>query len=364
MHFSRFHKGLFLFFLLCFSFQLPLFSQGLTALQKREKFIACAQRYMGVPYKYGGTTSSGMDCSGFVYTSAKDSGVVSLPRTVASIYSAISLISDSEREAGDLVFFKTTGSSVSHIGIYLGNGKFIHCASEGSKTGVIISTLQESYWKRTYCGAGRAIQAAYIADSGTGSSSKTTETKTVAGAKKTSSGSSVFESCNSSGHKRSSIFVIDASAFVSWTFFNSHGINWEITDLTLQGELRTDCWKINPGFMIRGNFLNQYAQPVLIDLCAVINITDYFSVYSGVVFTESLPLLRSSSDYAQYPVYPGIFGISARTPSFSVFGYRLSLKQDISWTNVKSLNGTILSFKEKIANGINFSTGLCLTLPL
>lgn len=377
MHFSRFFKGLFITFLLCFIFQLPLFSQTLTALQKREKFISCAQRYLGVPYKYGGTTAGGMDCSGFVYASAIDSGVLTLPRTVASMYSAVSLISDSAREKGDLVFFKTTGSSVSHVGIYLGDGKFIHCASEGSKTGVITSTLQESYWKRTYCGSGRAIQAAYIADSGKTSGSTTSGTSTSGSSKKpasggtsvsakktSSSGTSIFESCSSTSHKRASIFVIDAGAFISWSFFNAYGIKWEVTDLTVQAALRTDCWKINPGLMVRANFLNQYAQPLLIDLCALVTISDYFSFYGGVVFSQSQPRLRSSYDYAEYPVFPGIFGLSVQTPHFSVFGYKISLRQDISWTNVNSASGYPLSFKEKFADGINFSTGLCLTLPL
>jgi probable lipoprotein NlpC len=118
-----------------------------------------AANYIGTPYRYGGISSSGMDCSGFIYAAFQNALKVSIPRTVSSLYSWVETINTADLEPGDLVFFNTTGS-VSHCGIYAGKERFIHSASDGPRTGVILSSLNESYWKRTYIGAGRAITKA------------------------------------------------------------------------------------------------------------------------------------------------------------------------------------------------------------
>jgi hypothetical protein len=99
-----------------------------------------------------------MDCSGLVYQAALDGPGISLPRTVSSLASRATRIRDAAREPGDLLFFNTTGR-LSHVGIYLGGGTFVHAASDGPRTGVIISDLSEEYWKRTYSFAGRVLNA-------------------------------------------------------------------------------------------------------------------------------------------------------------------------------------------------------------
>jgi probable lipoprotein NlpC len=115
-----------------------------------------AKKYLGVPYRYGGTSAKGLDCSGLISLVFKNSINVSAPRTVRDLYPWTERIDTEDLQPGDLVFFNTTGG-ISHVGFYAGDGKFIHSASEGPRTGVIISSLDESYWKRTYFGAGRAI---------------------------------------------------------------------------------------------------------------------------------------------------------------------------------------------------------------
>ncbi len=122
----------------------------------RLRLIKEAEKYLGVPYHYGGMTSGGMDCSGLVYLAFKDTMNVSIPRTVETLYPWVEKIDTADLQAGDLVFFNTTGT-VSHVGIYAGNGRFIHSASAGPRTGVTFSSLDEYYWKRTYIGAGRAV---------------------------------------------------------------------------------------------------------------------------------------------------------------------------------------------------------------
>jgi probable lipoprotein NlpC len=82
---------------------------------------------------------------------------ISIPRTSESIYSWAARIETAELQPGDLVFFVTAGTRVSHVGIYTGAGRFIHSASAGPSTGVIYSRLDEAYWGRTFLSAGRVL---------------------------------------------------------------------------------------------------------------------------------------------------------------------------------------------------------------
>ncbi|MDR0730341.1 MAG: C40 family peptidase, partial [Treponema sp.] len=126
-------------------------------LEARNKLLAAADTYRGTPYRYGGLDRNGLDCSGLIYASFKDSFAVSVPRTTSALYSWTEKIGEDSLQPGDLVFFITTGSGISHAGIYAGEGRFIHSASAGPKTGVIYSSLDESYWRKTFAGAGRAL---------------------------------------------------------------------------------------------------------------------------------------------------------------------------------------------------------------
>ncbi|WCK55884.1 C40 family peptidase [Aneurinibacillus sp. Ricciae_BoGa-3] len=116
--------------------------------------ISSAKTLMGTPYVFGGTSTSGFDCSGFIdYIFKKQH--VSLPRTADGIYQQGKSVSRSSLRPGDLVFFKTSRSSahISHTGMYIGNGKFIHAATS---KGVSISDLNDQYyWGSRYAGAKR-----------------------------------------------------------------------------------------------------------------------------------------------------------------------------------------------------------------
>jgi hypothetical protein len=125
----------------------------------RSAVVARAYGYRGSPYVSGGVDSSGFDCSGLVFRVYKDALGESLPRTVRALYSYSERIDRDDLEPGDLVFFDTTGS-LSHVGIFSGEGRFVHAASEGRETGVIESALAEDYWTRTYAGAGRLLPPA------------------------------------------------------------------------------------------------------------------------------------------------------------------------------------------------------------
>ena len=118
-----------------------------------ESIIATAKQYIGVPYVWGGSTPSGFDCSGYVQYVFRLHGI-NLPRTSKEQYTVGSWISKANLKPGDLVYFNTDGSGVSHLGIYIGNNQFIH--SSTSK-GVTITSLDNSYWAARYYGARRVL---------------------------------------------------------------------------------------------------------------------------------------------------------------------------------------------------------------
>ncbi|MFA6504983.1 MAG: NlpC/P60 family protein [Treponemataceae bacterium] len=125
----------------------------------RQKIADAAEAYLGVPYRFGGLDRSGLDCSGLVFLSMRDAVGARVPRTVRQLSSWTDPVDRLSLQSGDLVYFNTTGP-LAHVGIYLGDNQFIHSASDGSKTGVIVSSLNESYWRRAYAGAGRIVPPA------------------------------------------------------------------------------------------------------------------------------------------------------------------------------------------------------------
>lgn len=117
------------------------------------QILAKAQQYLGAPYVYGGASPSGFDCSGFVYYVLKELGY-SPYRTPADQYKMGTAVSKSNLQPGDIVFFANTyASGISHVGIYAGDGQFIHAPN--SRSVVSYSSLTSGYWSDHYYGARR-----------------------------------------------------------------------------------------------------------------------------------------------------------------------------------------------------------------
>lgn len=123
-----------------------------------DKLLEVAYSKLGSPYKLGGTSSSGFDCSGFVQYTYKNALNIDIPRVSSSQSRAGTQVSRDELQPGDIVYFDTTGgrSKVTHVGIYISNDEFIH-ASSGRIRQVVVSSLNERHYKNGYLGATRII---------------------------------------------------------------------------------------------------------------------------------------------------------------------------------------------------------------
>jgi lipoprotein Spr len=118
---------------------------------RNTKMFEFIDEWYGTPYRLGGSTKKGIDCSAF--TQFLFAGVygLSIPRTAREQYGLTNRISRTELKEGDLIFFNTRGS-ISHVGVYLQNKKFVHASTSG---GVMISDIFDEYWARKFVGVGR-----------------------------------------------------------------------------------------------------------------------------------------------------------------------------------------------------------------
>lgn len=117
-----------------------------------ESLLETVDDWYGVRYRTGGVTKKGVDCSGFTVAVYAALYGLAIPRVSREQYRVSEKISTTELEEGDLVFFNTNGRGVSHVGVYLGNSKFIHASVS---RGVMVNSLYESYYVKRFYGAGR-----------------------------------------------------------------------------------------------------------------------------------------------------------------------------------------------------------------
>ncbi|KAI5914344.1 C40 family peptidase [Thauera sp. 2A1] len=124
--------------------------------QAAGELVDQAMSYLGIRYRFGGTSpETGLDCSGLVLNVFRNAIGLDLPRTAAEMSRVGENISRQELKPGDLVFFNTMRRAFSHVGIYLGDGQFVHAPSSGGK--VRIENLGNSYWAARFNGARRLV---------------------------------------------------------------------------------------------------------------------------------------------------------------------------------------------------------------
>lgn len=153
--------------------ELPI--PSLSPSKTRDAILRSADRLIGTPYVFGGESAKGIDCSGYVFLVFRQATGHAVPRTVATLGPWVLMIPRQELKPGDLVFFEldkpvarnnagaalspSIASAADHVGIYVGEGQFLHAASAGSRTGVIRNSLAEPAWSKRFLFAGRIVSA-------------------------------------------------------------------------------------------------------------------------------------------------------------------------------------------------------------
>ncbi|MEO7386084.1 MAG: C40 family peptidase [Gammaproteobacteria bacterium] len=123
--------------------------------QLRAQVVFTAMQMVGVPYRWGGSSPDGFDCSGLVQFAYSNAGL-RLPRTAAEQLEASTPVPLETARAGDLLFFRD-GSRTSHVAIYLGAGRFVHAPSTGNR--VSLDSFGNAYWRMHFARAGRVATA-------------------------------------------------------------------------------------------------------------------------------------------------------------------------------------------------------------
>jgi cell wall-associated NlpC family hydrolase len=121
----------------------------------RSAIVSSAEAMIGRPYRYGGSTPAGFDCSGLVHYTYTRAGVVGLPRTASALEDHARPIGLDELRPADLLFFRLDGRKAQHVGIYAGEGEFIHAPSRGGRVERV--SFEHDYWADRLDRAGRLL---------------------------------------------------------------------------------------------------------------------------------------------------------------------------------------------------------------
>lgn len=352
-------RVLFLLLLLFSVCSLKLCAEDITPAQAqvaREKFVAESKKYVGCPYVLGAVGPDSFDCSGLIYYVARESVGIQLPRTAKAIYSYCRIVPDRSREVGDLVFFKTNSTgNISHVGIYIGNGQFISAISDGENTGVIISSLNQTYWKSKYVGTGQFLK------SGTGSEEKVEEAIAQDAKEKEKHPRQVHASRSGTDFTRNVIF--DATSNIGWSLIAPNSFMFRFRAVDLQVNARYKKWFLEPGISL-GTRINFSQDVFQIPILFTATMSEYVRVYAGPVISFSNAHLVTTDETIKASVFPGTIGVTFSTPSFSIKEAKVQFVQDVSYSVFNQTDNAALNFLDSVSAGLIMFTGVRVSLPL
>jgi probable lipoprotein NlpC len=317
--------------------------KGEEAVKARFGLIQAAEAYLGTPYRYAGADKRGLDCSGLVYLSFRDALSVAVPRTTGGLYDWAETIETSSLRPGDLLFFITGGGGIiSHVGIYAGNNRFIHAASEGPVTGVIYSSLAEAYWKRCYASAGRALpwddeaekvlaEGAFLGRPSAENPPDVNGERAAARVLNRSEGGS-GDGANVNWSESGGVFTGFGLAFNFGGFFSGspsvfRGLSFQ-AKIGYKG-LFTDSFQIalevRPGW---DRTLDIFRLPLTLNLG-----TDVFQVFAGPGFTVGDPALDAGKGREYHPAFAFLaeLGVAGALPPVGIGPGALSFFGEIAW---------------------------------
>lgn len=341
----------------------------------REAFVAEAKTHVGAPYVYGAVGPNSFDCSGLIYYCARQSVQIQLPRTAKAIYNYCKIVPDKDREIGDLLFFKTTGSDViSHVGIYIGNNQFISAISDGPNTGVIVSSLRQDYWKPKYVCTGKFLKSGIQpseeneqkSDMEGGSKDQQRKDKlkqeSTKSAEKTAAVYKGSSFRNLDGSVAQNV-IFDCAAFFDWSLLAPEEIMFRFRGVDIQAGIRYAKWILEPGIDLAFR-INTSQKMFQVPVLFTATINDYFKFYAGPVISFSHGCLVGSDKEIKASVFPGIIGISLATPAIDAGSTKIQVVQDISYTIYNNLDGSALKAMESIGAGLIMYTGIRVSFPL
>jgi len=331
--------------------------RGTNPAEARVRLLTSARTFLGVPYVFGGTDRRGMDCSGFVYVSFREAFRYTIPRTSHGMYNWAQRIPRSALQPGDLVFFVTVGSRVSHVGIYVGDGRFIHSASDGPNTGVIYSRLDESFWHRTFWSAGRALpwdeRIAGDMNAGQGG------------------GGSWFRRVMNREYSGSGRNVVQPRP--RWTdegFFAGFGAAWIWAGggEGMPSAFRGISAMATAGYKWSNFRLGLEMRPQWDDSLEVFRLpftlsfgTDRFQVFAGPAYIIGEPAFALRDGRRRYQGgwnWLWEFGFSTAFPPILIGSGGLSLFGEMAWQSYQGIEGQNFRFRPDIGANLRLSTGL------
>ena len=336
----------------------------------REKFVAESKKYVGCPYVYGATGPDSFDCSGLIYYVANQALGLQLPRTSKAMYSFCKVVPKEKMEEGDLLFFKTNNTaSITHVGIYIGGSQFISAISDGPNSGVIISSLDQEYWKPKYVGCGQflasgkdkssSVKRNFDDEQNFNSSNSKTAKKSAQKSNTNFAGSSFY---NPDVDFLDSL-TFDGIVACGWSLFSPNEFMLKWRGLNFETNVRISKWVLEPGFGF-GIRYNYGINVVQIPLIFSATLNDYVRFYAGPVITFGNPKMISTEKEISSSFFPGILGVTFSTPSFSINKAKVQFIQDVSYTVFNNPDNAALSFIESASAGIVMFTGIKVTLGM